>query len=144
MIVFLPIPRERVPFVWEEIKPLLRKAIGHDEAVDEADVYGRLVSGQSEAFWLKGDTVNGIAVISLGPIDGVEVCWLNYVAGTIYGGPKAFIEAARWIVEHISILASDAGCTELRGGGRDWSRVFPEWEHYDPEHPNRIRKTLNG
>jgi hypothetical protein len=39
-------------------------------------------------------------------------------------------------------MAEIAGCEELRGGGRNWSRVFPDWERFDPEHPNRMRKRL--
>src|SRR5690606_1092610 len=125
-ILFVPVPRRRVPFEWPRIVALLDKAIAHDDGATPKDVYQWLVSGRSEAFWV-GAAVNasGIVVTTTGPIDGVGVCWLNYVGGTVTGGPKAFIRAARAIVDQIEVLARDAGCTELRGGGRNWSRVFP-------------------
>ena len=144
-IVFVPIPRERVPFEWERIASLLSSAFAHDGEATPLDVYAWLTSGQSEAFWVGAATnATGIIVTTTGPIDGTEVCWINYAAGTVRGGPRAFIATARAIVDQIEDLAREAGCTELRGGGRNWSRVFPEWEHFDPEHPNRMRKLING
>jgi hypothetical protein len=139
---FTPIPRERVPFVWEDIYRLLAKAIGHDKSATGPEVYGWLVSGRSEASWVETHAAKGVIVTTMAPIDGVPVCWLNYIGGTIEGGPRAFLAETRRIVSHIEDLAAQAGCLELRGGGRDWSRVFPDWERFDPEHPNRMRKRL--
>jgi hypothetical protein len=138
-MIFVPIPRERIPFEWERIMSLIGKAIEHDKNATPLDVYAWLTSGRSEAFWIAIPVnVRGIGVTTT---EG-DVCFINYVGGEVKGGPRAFIRLARIVVADIEILASDAGCKELRGGGRDWSRVFPEWEHYDPEHPNRIRKVI--
>lgn len=138
-MIFVPIARERIPFEWPRIIALIGKAIEHDENATPDDVYDWLVSGQSEAFWIDIPVrVRGIGVTTT---EG-DVCFINYVGGEVKGGPRAFVQAARDIVAQIEILARKAGCTELRGGGRSWSRVFPDWEHFDPEHPNRIRKVI--
>lgn len=138
-MIFVPIPRERIPFEWERIVRLIGKAIEHDENATPLNVYAWLTSGRSEAFWIGIPTnVAGVAVTTTDE----ESCFINYVGGTVKGGPRAFIRLARLVVAEIEILASEQGCKELRGGGRDWSRVFPEWEHYDPDYPNRIRKVI--
>lgn len=135
----MPVLRERVPFEWERIAALLDKAIAHDERATPKDVYDWLVSGRSEAFWV-AVTFNATGLI-VTTTEG-DVCWINYVAGKVKGGPRAFIRAARAVVDEMAVLARDAGCTELRGGGRNWSRVFPDWDHFDPDHPNRMRKII--
>lgn len=141
-MIFVPIAKERIPFEWERIMALIGKAIEHDDTATPLDVYAWLTSGRSEAFWI-GIPVN-VAGIAVTTTDD-DVCWINYVGGHVKGGPRAFIRAARDIVAEIETLARDVGCTELRGGGRNWSRVFPEWEHFDPDHPNRMRKVIiNG
>ncbi len=140
-MIFVPIARERIPFEWERIVALIGKAVEHDQNASLLDVYAWLTSGHSEAFWIGIPVhVTGLAVTTA---DG-EVCWINYVGGTDKGGPRTFIRAVRAIVAEIETLARDAGCTELRLGGRNWSRAFPEWEHFDPNYPNRIRKAIHN
>lgn len=141
--MFRPIPKEQVPREWPRISAMLDKAIAHDDNATPRDVYAWLTSGLSEAFWINSPAATGIAVTTIAPIGGVKVCWLNYVAGTVKGGPRAFIAAVRAIVAQIEVLARKQGCAELRGGGRDWlSRVLPDWERFDPNHPNRMRKVI--
>lgn len=140
-MTFVPIAKERIPFEWERIVALIGKAIAHDKNATPLDVYAWLTSGCSEAFRVEiPGRVDGLAVTTT---EG-NVCWINYVGGRIDGGPRSFIRAARDVVDGIEALARDVGCTELRLGGRNWSRVFPEWERFDPQYPNRIRKLLNG
>lgn len=139
----MPIPKDRIGAEWWRISLLLGPAIDVDPGASREAVKGWLLSGQSEAFWVGvQDNATGIGVTTIGPIDGTEVCWVNYIAGTVTGGPKAFVRTAHAIMDQIEILARQAGCAELRGGGRNWSRVFPEWERFDPAHPNRIRKVI--
>lgn len=120
--------------------PLIEKALAYDPDATPAGLYRELVAGRSEAFWIGIPTnASGIAITT---IEDDGACWINYVAGEIKGGPRTFVRTARAIVTGIETLARDAGCTELRGGGRNWARVFPEWERFDPDHPNRMRKRL--
>jgi hypothetical protein len=41
----------------------------------------------------------------------------------------------------IENIARDAGCTEMRVAGRDWSRILPDYEPM-PGIENRLRKAL--
>jgi hypothetical protein len=142
-VILVPIARETIPAEWWRIGPMLASAVGHDKNASLDDVRQWLETGHSEAAWVGVyPNVAGLIVTTIGPDDGVEACWLNYVAGTIGGGPKAFILSARAVVDLIAGMAREAGCTELRGGGRNWSRVFPDWERFDPDFPNRMRKRL--
>lgn len=139
-MIFVPIAKERIPSEWERIISLIGKAIEHDKEATPLDVYAWLTSGRSEAFWIGLPThVRGIGVTTT---EG-SVCWINYVGGEVKGGPRKFIRACRDIVTDIGILARETGCTTLVLGGRNWSRVFPEWDHFDPDHPNRIMKRLS-
>lgn len=138
-MIFVPIARDRIAQEWPRIISLIGDAVGYDKNATPEDVFWWLATGQSEAFWIGvPEHAAGIAVTTTG--DGI--CFVNYVAGTISGGPRRFIETARDIMAEIEELALEAGCTELRGGGRNWSRVFPEWERYDPDNPNRMRKVI--
>lgn len=137
-MIFVPIARERIPSEWERIIALIGPAIEHDKNATPLDVYAWLTSGRSEAFWIGHEHAKGVGVTTT---EG-DVCWLNYVGGTMTSSPRKFIRAARVVVHDLADLAREQGCTELRLGGRDWSRVFPDWEHFDPEHPNRIRMRL--
>ena len=138
-MIFIPIPRERIPQEWERIVALIGSAIEHDRNATPLDVYAWLTSGRSEAFWIAIPVhVRGIGVTTIED----EECWINYVAGEVKGSPRVFIRACRDIVAEIEKLARQAGCKWLVMGGRNWSRVFPEWEHFDPDYPNRIRKAI--
>jgi len=143
-VTFFSYSRQDVLLHWaDDIEPELRRAVAV-EGKPLREVFWELASGESEAFRVVTGAVTGIVVVTLGVFDGVMCCWLNYVAGSIDGGPRQFISAAREIATEIETLARKAGCIELRGGGRNWSRVFPEWEHFDPDNPNRMRKRLDG
>lgn len=144
-MTFFAYSRQDVLLRWaDDIEPELRRAVAV-EGKPLIDVFWNLASGESEAFRVVTEAVAGLVVVTLGTFDGVRCCWINYVAGEVAGGPKAFITASRRIIDEIATLARKAGCTELRGGGRNWSRVFPDWEHFDPDNPNRMRKRIaNG
>lgn len=60
---------------------------------------------------------------------------------------EAKMKRANWLttmraeMAKLEQIAKDAGCVEMRLGGRDWSRVFPEYE-YLMGVPNGLRKEL--
>lgn len=135
-------PRGSISRLWPELETILGPAIDRDTGTSREAVREWLESGLSEAFLIDAGNAGGVAVTTIGPIDGVEVCWLNYVAGTSNLAPRAFVRLARDVAEQIEILARNAGCAEMRGGGRNWSRVFPDWERFDPDYPNRMRKKI--
>jgi hypothetical protein len=129
------------PSDWPAIEPILRDAIAHDGTATPETVRDQFETGESEALLIDGDA-HGVIVLTIGTFDGVRCCWLNYVGGL--AGPS-LIRVAREVVAQIEPLARKLGCEELRAGGRNWSRVFPDWDRFDPDHPNRLRKRIaNG
>jgi hypothetical protein len=138
-VIFVPIPRERIPQEWERIIALIGPAVDGDKEATRKGLYRELMAGRTEAFWIGVPVhVTGVGVTTIS--DGE--CWINYVGGEVNGGPRAFVNACRSIVAEIEKLARTQGCKWLVMGGRNWSRVFPEWEHADPDYPNRIRKAI--
>jgi hypothetical protein len=137
---FIPIPRGRVGEDWGRILALIGPAIAYDRNATPDEVLEWLRSGQSEAFWIEGDGVSGVAVTTTDD----DSCFINYVGGRVEGGPRAFVRTVRAVVDEIESLARAAGCRYLRLGGRNWAPVFPEWEHEGAEYPNRIRKVISA
>jgi len=74
--------------------------------------------------------------------DGTKVCGIRQMFGTIKAPPKAWVRAVREEVGKIEDVARKAGCDELRIAGRDWSRIFPEYEQV-LDLRNGLRKRLN-
>jgi hypothetical protein len=144
-VIFIPIARERIPFEWERIMSLIGKAIAMNGETPQNEVYDWLTSGRSEAFWVRDDpNCDGLCVTTIIEAGNECVCFIEYAGGEIKGGPRRFIKTVRLIVNKIEELARNADCTELRAGGRNWLPVFDGWERFDDEHPNRMRKRLDG
>lgn len=66
------------------------------------------------------------------------------IDGFIKAKPKAWLRVVRSEIQFLERLARSAGCHELRMAGRDWSRIFPDYE----KHPlgagkNVLRKVLS-
>jgi hypothetical protein len=137
---FTLIPRERVGEEWARILALIAPAIGYDRNATPEEVRDWLRAGWSEAFWIEGEGVTGVAVTTTDE----ETCFINYVGGRVEGGPRTFVKAVRAVVDEIENLARAVGCRYLRLGGRDWSCAFPEWEHEGPQFPNRMRKVIGS
>ena len=72
--------------------------------------------------------------------DGLA-CWVKYVAGNITGGPKARVAVFRAVMARMEAVARDAGCTEIKLCGRDWSRILPDYSPCEGR-LNCIRKGL--
>ncbi len=141
--MFIPIAKERIPEEWDRIRPLIEPSMVYDQNTTPDEVRGWLETGRSEAFWIAiYPNAKGIGVTTIIEAGEEKVCFIEYVGGTVSGGPRLFVKTAKIIVHDIEDLARQAGCTELRGGGRNWARIFPDWERFDPAHPNRMRKRI--
>ena len=141
-----PIPAKRIAAEWHWIRPLLAKAIRHVKQPVSADALlsetlYRLRIGQYELAKVEADKARGVVVSELCTLDGVDVCWLPFIAGKTGMGPKAFVAFMRAMMGQFEDMARAAGAEEIRIGGRDWSRVFPDFERFD-DVPNRLRKRL--
>jgi hypothetical protein len=124
---------------------LIGKAIAMNGDTPPDEVYDWLTSGRSEAFWINGSpNCSGICITTIIEAGDECVCFIEYAGGEINGGPRKFTKTVRHIINHIEELARNVGCTELRAGGRNWLPIFDGWERFDDEHPNRMRKRLDG
>lgn len=84
----------------------------------------------------------GAIVFQIENVDGRLVCGVHDLVGFLELPPKAWLETARAIMAIIEAQARDAGCAEMRMCGRNWSRVFPDYEPLPGGDPNLIRKRL--
>lgn len=60
--------------------------------------------------------------------DGRTCCGIYQITGTMPFGPKKWLRLVREEIAKIETIARNAGCDELRLGGRDWSRVLPGYQ----------------
>ena len=138
-----PIPSHAIVAAWPELQALLAPAIAHDASLSTADVRLRLIHGQMEAAYVSVAHGEGVVVTEMCMTGGDRACWLNYVAGKLGSCPKAALQTFRAVMAHYEILARRQNCTAIYVGGRDWSRIFPDFALSPTSHdPNRLRKAL--
>lgn len=141
MIALSPVPASAIGEAWTALGPMLAPAVAHDRNIDLEGVRQKLLSGQCEAAMVSADGVAGVIVTEICTLDGVKVCWLSYVAGSVHASPRKWLAIMRAGIAQIEDLARLAGCVETRIGGRDWSRILADYEPFD-DVPNRMRKVL--
>lgn len=141
-----PIPASVIPDEWGWLGPMIAKT--YEYCAPEADwpamsreTFERLQSGQYEAAVVHMPHASGVVISELCVLDGVKVLWLPFIAGKTTLPPRAFVRFMRKMMVLYEDMAREQGCEEIRIGGRDWSRVFPDFERFD-EVPNRMRKRL--
>lgn len=74
--------------------------------------------------------------------DGRMICGVYHLEGKLNLPPKAWLGRIRAEMRRLENIARAAGCVEMRMGGRDWSRVFPDYEPIQGPTPNLLRKVL--
>lgn len=136
-----PVPASRITADWAWLGPKLAPAVQFDKSVTLDDVRAKLASKQCELARITVPNGDGWVVSELCEDDGVICCWLSYLSGDVQGGPRAFLKLMRSIISEYEAMAKKAGADEMRIGGRNWSRVFPDYERFDDK-PNRLRKRL--
>lgn len=121
---------------WDRIGGMLEPAIEYDEARQSEDVRRDLLNGDMALFDIELHEASGVVVIEFSD----EVCWLLYVTGNIGGKGREWIKRVHLLMQVFEDIARRHGCTELRLEGRDWHRVFPEYERLGGR--NELRKAL--
>jgi hypothetical protein len=96
----------------------------------------RLVSGEMGIATVHAHNAAGVIVLHVTEEAGKLVMGIPYLAGKVRGG---FLLFMRMAMAQVVAHARKLGVSEVRLGGRDWSRVFPDFEAYDG---NRLRKVL--
>lgn len=71
------------------------------------------------------------------------VCGIYKLKGRIDLPRHEWLGAVREEMHRIEGIAKAAGCNEMRLGGRNWSRILPDYEPLSGV-TNGLRKVLNG
>lgn len=112
-----------------------------DKKVTLNEVFLKLQSGQCELAIVTHDEATGIVVSEICKIDGVKCCWLSYLTGSCNKGPKYFVSIMRETIKYYEGLAQGVGCKEVRIGGRNWAKVFPDYTPLEGV-DNGLRKVI--
>ena len=62
--------------------------------------------------------------------DGVMVCAIDQLDGTINLKPKAWLSLIRGELRMLEGVAKEAGCAEMRMAGRFNRKILPDYEEY--------------
>jgi hypothetical protein len=134
---FVHVDPARIEREWPVIAEILAPAVREDPRQTIEGLHKRLASGSDRLLHISG---SGDALMVIEVTDGLA-CWVKYLAGQIEGGPRARVATIRAAVEHIEAVARNAGCTEIKLCGRDWSAILPDYEALGG-HQNGLRKGL--
>lgn len=138
-MIFTHITPEKLD--WPHIAGILAPAVMPDPNETMEGLHGKLMSGRDLLMTAEGEDEGFVAIVL--EITPDAACWIKYMAGTIFGGPKNRIRLAREGVAWIEQAARNAGCKELCICGRDWSRTLTDFLVIsDAPEPNLLRKTL--
>lgn len=129
-----------IPRNWHWISQLLAPSVQIDPKRGMETVRLKLFNGSMGLASVHVDNGAGLAVIEPGVFDDVFCCWMPYIAGKCKSGPKAWVRMMREAMASFEKSARDVGCLEMRIGGRDWSRVLPDYEPFNDE--AMLRKKL--
>ena len=108
----------RLPHEWETIGPALAPAIALDPSRDGWTVLDNALSGHWQ-FWRVGGSQRGYIVT-----ERLNGClWLIYAAGN-----GARLTDKRNLMRMLEQIGRESGCSEVRFEGRDWRKVFPDYD----------------
>jgi hypothetical protein len=84
----------------------------------------------------------GRIILECYPEGDETVCGVYKLWGKSTLGPKAFVAFMRREMTTLEQIARDAGCTQMRVAGRNWSRVLNDYESMAGDSPNLLVKRL--
>lgn len=113
---------------WPWLSQLLRPAVEFEPGGQSLeDVRDLILRGHMGVATLHRPNAAAVIVMQPGMFDGTYCLWIPYLAGEVEAKPKAWLRLVREGMAHFVTKAREAGCAEIRIGGRDWGRVFPGW-----------------
>lgn len=127
---------------WHWIYQLLEPVVDQGETRNMQQIKRGLMSGMMGLASAHVPNGAALVIVEPGTFDGVFCCWITCLTGEVRGGFKSFIKVSRQLMTYFELSARLAGCTEMRIGGRNWARVFPDYERFDCIVPNSLRKRL--
>lgn len=141
--MFRHLGKEELALDWWRIGTMLAPGMRHNPAgTTIQQVFDKLMSGQCSCLEVTVDGAgSGYIVFEVFGQDGTMKCFTSYIAGKSTLRPKAWLAAIRAIMAEFEAMLASSGCKENFIGGRDWSRVFPDYQPAD-DVPNRLKKVL--
>lgn len=114
---FRHIEPARIEREWPAFAEILALAVQHSAGKATLDGLFRLLISGKRHLLTVSEGANGAVVLDITE-DGV--CWVEFVAGAIVGGPHRRLQAIRSGITAIENSARNGGCTEVRYSGREW------------------------
>jgi hypothetical protein len=124
---------------WPELSLILTPAIRINAGATVQSVYDRLLASDMHMIEGAGPAEGLLLVFRVFP-EGEQVsCFASYLSGRVKSGP--LLKTMRLLMAAFEDHCRGAGVHQLYIGGRNWSRVFPDYEPVD-DVTNRLRKVL--
>lgn len=127
----------RIERLWPVIAETIWPAVRQNSHFTLEILRKRLLNGMDHIFQVNGEAQGFIAI----ELTDDLCCWIKCAAGAVEGGPKARVQTIREIMAFVEKVAREAGCSEIKICGRDWSRILKDYEPFDG-FQNGIRKGL--
>lgn len=124
---------------WPELSLVLTPAIRVNAGTTVQSVYDRLLSGDMHMIEGSGAAEGLLLVFHVFPEGERISCFACYLAGRVKSGP--LLKTMRLLMAAFEDHCRGAGIHQLYIGGRNWSRVFPDYAPAD-DVTNRLRKVL--
>ena len=117
------LPPARVLHEWDAICTDLGKVIHHDAKRSLSDVLGQAIAGQLQ-FWRVTEPSEAYVVtqVTRDSSTNRRTFWIIY-AGGLGGG----IRRMRGSMDHLMWQARKERCASVQFQGRDWRKVFPDF-----------------
>jgi hypothetical protein len=118
---------------WPWLSRLLAPAVALEEGHRSLEqVREALEGGAMGLATLHAPMAAGVIVVHPAVFDdGQFRLWIPYFVGEVRRSPKAWLRLVRTTMGHFISEARSAGCADVRIAGRNWHRVFPDWEPID-------------
>ena len=136
------IERSRIERLWPVLAEILWPAVQQDPTgMSMEKLRERLADGRFSLVEGDCDGASGLLAYHLFEEDGELCCFASYLVGKVDGGPRQMLGTMRRLMEAFEASCRAAGVKQVFIGGRDWGRVFPDYE-LTGDVPNRRRKRL--
>ena len=115
---------EDVPYVWEQVEPLLARITPHTEGELESDDYIEPLDSGEMQLWIatEDSKVHSAMVTQIIPYPQKKVLRIISIAGSEFDRLYAYKDM-------VESFALQTGCTALEMWGRKgWKKLLPDWK----------------
>lgn len=136
---FVLVEPERIAAQWPDLSKILEPAVRVHPGATMQGVYDRLMAGDFHMIEGAGPAEGLVMVFRVFPEGERVSCFASYLAGRVKSGP--LLKTMRQLMADFETHCRGAGVHQIYIGGRNWSRVFPDYQPVDDVN-NRLRKVL--